>query len=79
MSLHVHCREARHLADLLLAGDPDTLIEDLAHAALEAMEERDGARQVLRLALAAIFDLNAKLDRARETIARLHDQRRKAA
>jgi hypothetical protein len=64
--------------DLLLAGDPATLTEDLALAAVDAIEMRDSYRAGLtsafaRLAAAqhSLHDAQRMMARQRETIAYL--------
>jgi hypothetical protein len=39
---------ARYIADLVLAGDPDTLVEDLAFAGLDRGEQRDAYKAIGR-------------------------------
>jgi hypothetical protein len=69
---------ARYLRDLMLAGDPATLTEDLALAAVDAIEMRDSYRVALSRALArqgaaqhSLHDAQRMMARQRETIAYL--------
>jgi hypothetical protein len=69
---------ARHVRDLLLAGDSATLTEDLALAAVDAIDMRDTYRTVLSSALAQLGAAQKMIARQRETITCLMDADRDA-
>jgi hypothetical protein len=69
---------SRYVLDLLLASDPDELVERLALVAIDAIEERDGAREMVSVLLEQVYVLNATLDREREKNDRLRDELRAA-
>ena len=64
-------QSARYVLDLLRAGDPETLESDLALIAIDAIEQRDAARLVLRAALARVHEMNRETDRLREQLQQL--------
>jgi hypothetical protein len=63
---------ARYVADLVLAGDPDTLIEDLAFAAIDRGEQRDAYRALVR----ALLDQAHAGQRERTQLRRERDELR---
>jgi hypothetical protein len=62
---------ARYIGDLLLGGDPATLTEDLALAAVDAIEMRDAYQAALSSALEQLGAAKTMIERQRETIAYL--------
>jgi hypothetical protein len=69
---------ARYVCDLMLAGDPATLTEDLALAAVDAIEMRDSYRAWLSSALANLHAAQRMIARQRETITYIMDADRDA-
>jgi hypothetical protein len=69
---------ARYVRDLVLAGDPATLTEDSALAAVDAIEMRDSYRAVLTSAFARLAAARRMIARQRETITYLMDADRDA-
>ncbi|HWB17015.1 MAG TPA: hypothetical protein VG538_11470 [Vicinamibacterales bacterium] len=64
---------ARYVRDLVLAGDPATLTEDLALAAVDAIDMRDSYRAGLSSAVARERAALRIIARQRETITYLMD------
>ncbi len=69
---------ACYVRDLMLAGDPATLTEDLALAAVDAIDMRDSYRAVLTRAFARVAAAQRMIARQRETITYLMDAARGA-
>lgn len=62
---------ARYIGDLVLGGDPATLTEDLALAAVDAIERRDAYKAALSSALERLNAEQVMTARQRATIAYL--------
>jgi hypothetical protein len=68
---------ARHVADLMLAGDAETLHEDLALVAVDVIEQRDAAIDVMRAAVTFARKQNEALDLVRRDNYALRDEIRR--
>ena len=66
---------AQYIRDLFLAGDPETLDEALALAAIDLVEELRAVREILSRSLTLNHELSTHIDELTDEIMRLRDER----